>query len=82
MIRRIALAAALAIGTVVAGIGAGSASAAPTGPECREAVSRAVIAALAANRVPTTPGQVIQYLQVTVTSGTYILEPCVVTIPA
>lgn len=84
MIRRIAIAAALAAGIIAVGVGTGTASAAPgpVGPQCREAVQRAVIASLDANRVPTTPGQVIQYLQVTVINGVYTLQPCVVTIPA
>lgn len=85
MIRRIAVAAALALGVTAAGVGAGQATAAQplVGPECRPDVVSSVLDSLARNGVPVIPGQQIQYLQVSqAPSGQFFLELCVVTVPA
>lgn len=83
MIRRIAIAAAFAIGVTAAGVGAGSASAqGPVGPECRAEISRAVLASLNTHHIPTMPGQVVQYVQLLIVNGQLIRENCVVIVPA
>lgn len=78
MFRRVAAVLAVALGAAVAGLGAGQASAAGPliGPECAENVRAAVLAAVEGR---TSPGQVIQYLQITADGQ---LQLCTVTVPS
>lgn len=79
MIRRLALVLAAGVTAVWLGAsqaGAASAAAAPIGPECAPNVVAAVLAAVQ-GRV--TPGQIVQYLQVTADGR---LQLCTVTVPS
>lgn len=80
-VRRTVTPVILAFGMALAGLGAGSASAAPTpvGPECQQAVRDAVLRAVQGQ---VEPGQVIQYLQVVTQDGVHVLQLCIVTVPA
>lgn len=54
----------------------------PIGPECRPNIVNSVLASLVQNGVPLTPGQKIQYLQITQgQDGVYRPELCTVTVP-
>lgn len=87
LVRRVTVTTTAVLAT--AAVTAGSALAAqpaptpaPIGPECRPNIVAAVLAALVQNGTPITPGQKIQYLQVSQRpDGSYYPELCVVTIP-
>lgn len=67
---------ALTAGLATAGLTVpASASTAPIGPECAENVQAAVLAAVAGQ---VSPGQIIQYLQITADGQ---LQMCTVTVP-
>jgi hypothetical protein len=88
MIRRLAVTAATAVVLTVplAGVAMAQTTPVPTpvpvGPECQARISQAVLNALSIHQVPTTPGQVIQYIQFLSVQGQLIRQYCVVIVPS